>query len=170
MKTSKDLVNKAIKADQVSVIREGENLGIMTLQDALDLAYDLRLDLVQVSKDSIPTCKVMDYKDFCFKKNKKNAEIKKKEKASTKVKEIRVSPRIGKHDLDNKIKHVAEFIEKKNKVKIVLKLRGREMKHTELHSDNIFKTIEQELEGIAKVEHPPKQESKNKIFMTMKPV
>ncbi|QEK38421.1 translation initiation factor IF-3 [Candidatus Cytomitobacter primus] len=167
-KKKKVIMNEYIRADQVSVIQDKEKMGAMSLNAALNMAEDQGLDLVQVSDDDIPTCRLMDYKQFLYKQNKKNAEIKRKSK-SFEIKEIQIRPRIGQHDLDTKARHARRFLEDGNKVKVVLKLRGREMAHVDLNIENVLKQFALQLDDISSIEKEPKQEMKNRIFMTIKP-
>ncbi|QEK37908.1 translation initiation factor IF-3 [Candidatus Cytomitobacter indipagum] len=164
----KVLMNNKINADRVSVIHEKEQMGTMSLMSALNMAEDMRLDLVQVSDGNVPTCRLMDYKQFLYKQNKKNAEIKRKSK-TFEIKEIQIRPKIGQHDIETKVKHARRFLDAGNKVKVVLRLRGREMAHVELNVENVLKQFATYVDDISVIEKEPKQEMRNRIFMTLKP-
>ncbi len=167
-KSKKVLINRNILSKEVSVVLDKENLGVMSTHVALDMAFDRKLDLVQVSDSQIPTCRLMDYKKYQYEQNKKNAQIRKKSKIHE-IKEIQIKPKIGQHDFETKIKHARRFIDAGNKVKVVLRLRGREMIHVNLNIENILKKFADSVNDIAKVEKDPKQEMKNRISMTLKP-
>ena len=113
----------------------GEQLGIMQTRDALNMALDKGLDLVEIAPTAeIPVCRIMDYGKFKFEKAKKDKEAKKKQKQIiVEIKEIELSSKIGKHDFDTRLNQTRKFIEAGNKVKVTLEFqRGREMAHMEL--------------------------------------
>ena len=104
-------------------------LGIMSSDQALQLAYDKSLDLVMMSPDANPpVCKIMDYGKYRFEKDKREKEAKKKQQV-VELKEIQLSPRIDTHDFETKAKHARKFLEAGNKVRVVMRFRGREMSH-----------------------------------------
>ena len=108
---------------------EGDTLGIMSADAALRIAYDKGLDLVMMAPQAVPpVCKIMDYGKFRFEKEKREKEAKKKQQV-IEVKEIQLSYRIDDHDLETKAKQARKFLEAGNKVKVVMKFRGREMSH-----------------------------------------
>lgn len=108
---------------------EGDTLGIMSADAALRIAYDKGLDLVMMAPQAVPpVCKIMDYGKFRFEKEKREKEAKKKQQV-IEVKEIQLSCRIDDHDLETKAKQARKFLEAGNKVKVVMKFRGREMSH-----------------------------------------
>ena len=128
----KTLVNEAIRATEIRVIGPEGQLGIMKTAEALRIAGDLGLDLVEVSPDSKPpVCKIMDYGKYHFEKEKKEKEQRKK-KPSVELKEIQLRCRIDTHDFNTKLKHCIEFLQKGNKVKVIVRFFGREMAHTEV--------------------------------------
>ena len=136
-------INEQIKANKVQVIDDsGEKKGIMNLNDALDLAYDKKLDLVLVAPNSEPpVCKIMNYGKYKFEQSKKEKEAKKKQKVYE-LKEIRITPNIEQHDFEFKVKNARKFLEDGNKVKITVRFRGRELNYIKLGEDNLNKFIE----------------------------
>ena len=123
-------INEEIKAKEVRVIGEtGEQLGIMSSEKALELAYDRGYDLVMMSNQSDPpVCKIMDYGKYRFECEKREKEAKKKQQ-TVEIKEIQLSYRIDTHDFETKLRHAHKFLSEGNKVKVVLKFKGREMSH-----------------------------------------
>ena len=162
-------VNEQIRAKEVQVIDEnGEKKGVMNINDALDLAFDKKLDLVLVSPNlEVPVCKIMNYGKYKFEQSKKEKEAKKKQKV-TELKEIRITPNIEQHDFDFKAKNIRKFIEDGNKVKVTLRFRGREMAHMQ-SSKHILDEFAQSLSDIAVVEKAPKVEGRSMtMFLTEK--
>ena len=125
-------MNEKIRAREIRVIGEdGEQFGILTVSKALALAAEKSLDLVEISPNATPpVCKIMDYGKFKYEKTKKDKENKKKQK-NVVVKEIRIKPHIDEYDKETKISQIKKFIEKEYKVKISLRLSGREKLHAE---------------------------------------
>lgn len=121
-------VNKGISAREVRVIgADGEQIGIMPVAEALRIAGDQHLDLVEVSPDAKPpVCKIMDHGKFKYEQTKKKQEAKRKQK-TTQIKEIKVRPKTDDHDLETKTRHIEKFISNNDKVKITLVFRGREV-------------------------------------------
>jgi len=114
---------------------EGNQHGVVPTLDAVRMAQERGLDLVEIAPQaSPPVCKILDYGKFKFEQEKKNRESKKKQKL-VKMKEIRMQPKIEEHDLQFKTKHVREFLDEGNKVKVTIRFRGRELAHTELGKD-----------------------------------
>ena len=132
-KTKELATNEAIRAPQVRVIGDlGEQLGIMQTRDALNMAMDKGLDLVEIAPTAeIPVCKIMDYGKHKFEKAKKDKEAKKKQTV-VEIKEIQFTPQIGEGDLETKVSNARRFLADGNKVKLVIKFRGRQMSHQEL--------------------------------------
>ena len=132
-------INEQIKANKVQVIDEqGEKRGVMGIHDALDLAYEKKLDLVLVAPNAeIPVCKIMNYGKYKFEQSKKEKEAKKKQKIFE-IKEIRITPNIEQHDFEFKLKNAQKFIEDGNKVKITVRFRGREVNNVKLEGKNMF--------------------------------
>ena len=125
-------MNERIRAREIRVIGDdGEQFGILTVNEALALAAEKNLDLVEISPNATPpVCKIMDYGKFKYEKTKKEKENKKKQK-NVVIKEIRIKPHIDEHDKETKISQIKKFIEKEYKVKISLRLSGREKLHAE---------------------------------------
>lgn len=130
---SKDLlINEDIKASEVRVVDESGDLGVMCLEDAFKLASERGLDLVEISPMAKPpVCKMMDYKKFKYEKQKKEKIAKKRQKKEE-LKEIRLSVKIDSGDLENKMGQVRKFISNGSKVKISIRLRGRESQYSDL--------------------------------------
>ena len=149
-------VNKEIRAPKVRVINElGEQLGILDIQEALDSAREQGLDLIEiVATATPPVCKIMDFGKFRYDQTKREKESKKSQH-QVKVKELKISPNITDHDLEIKIRHAREFLEKGNKVKITCMFRGREMIHAQI-GDRLFKKVNKDLEEFSTPEMPPK--------------
>ena len=131
-KSDEPRMNEKIRAREIRVIGEdGEQFGILTVNEALALAAEKSLDLVEISPNATPpVCKIMDYGKFKYEKTKKEKENKKKQK-NVVIKEIRIKPHIDEHDKETKISQIKKFIEKEYKVKISLRLSGREKLHAE---------------------------------------
>ncbi|WP_083437024.1 translation initiation factor IF-3 [Leptotrichia sp. oral taxon 212] len=131
-KSDEPRMNERIRAREIRVIGEdGEQFGILTVNEALALAAEKSLDLVEISPNATPpVCKIMDYGKFKYEKTKKEKENKKKQK-NVVIKEIRIKPHIDEHDKETKISQIKKFIEKEYKVKISLRLSGREKLHAE---------------------------------------
>ena len=158
-------INEQIRAREVQVIDDqGEKRGVMNLNDALDFAFDKKLDLVLVSPNvEPPVCKVMNYGKYKFEQSKKEKEAKKKQK-TFEIKEIRITPNIEKHDFEFKARNARKFLEDGNKVKITVKFRGRELNYIKLGEDNLNKFIE-ELSDIAAPEKKAVLEGKNMFII-----
>ena len=150
-------VNRQIRAPKVRVIgSSGEQIGVMSLQDAQTRANDEGLDLVEVVPNSTPpVCKIIDYGKFRYDQTKREKENKKAQH-QVKVKEVKVKPNINEHDLQTKLKRAKEFISKGNKVKVTCMFRGREMTHPEIGLRLVQRVIE-ELEEVATAEDAPKR-------------
>jgi translation initiation factor IF-3 len=141
---SKDaLVNEAIDFPEVRVIgADGEQLGILSSEKALQMAYDKGLDLCLMSAQANPpVCKIMDYGKYRFDREKREKEAKKKQQ-TVELKEIQLSPRIDTHDFETKAKQAKKFLESGNKVRVVMRFRGREMSHMAIGREIIDKFAE----------------------------
>lgn len=138
-------INKNIRADKVQLIaHDGENLGVLSLNDALRMARDAELDLVMIAqkgKEGVPVTKIMDYGRLLYEKKKKQAEAKKHQK-TIQVKEVKVRPKIGAHDFETKIKRAAGFLKAGKHVKMTLQFRGREMATRHERAPEMFAKIE----------------------------
>ncbi len=126
-------INEQIRDKSIRVISdEGEQLGIMSAREAMDIAEERGLDLVKISPNAQPpVCKIMDYGKFRFEQSKKQKEAKKNQHIIT-IKEVRLSTNIDRHDLDVKAKSVSKFLKAGDKVKVSLRFRGRQMTHTDM--------------------------------------
>ena len=161
-------INEQIRAREVQVIDEqGEKKGLMKLNEALDLVYEKKLDLVLVAPNAQPpVCKIMNYGKYKFEQAKKEKEAKKKQK-SFEIKEIRVTPNIEEHDFSFKAKNAKKFIQDGNKVKITVRFRGREVNNSKAGEVVLNKFIE-DMSDIAVVEKPPKLEGRNMFTILAK--
>ncbi len=141
-KEAQTLLNEEITAKEVRVVTaDGEPLGIMSSRDALKIAYEKELDLVMIAPMATPpVCKIMDYGKFCFEKQKREKEAKKKQ-TTVELKEIQLSCRIDTHDYETKLNHAKKFLTSGNKVRVVMKFRGREMSHMAIGRELIEKFI-----------------------------
>ena len=157
-------INGEIKAKEVRLVGpEGEALGIFPLKDALELAYDKDMDLVLMAPTAQPpVCRIMDYGKFCFERNKKEKEARKKQQV-VEVKEIQLSCRIDTHDFQTKVNHAIRFLNAGNKVRVVVKFKGREMTHLDIGRDVLTK-FEAAMEGVGQIDKKPMLEGR---FMSM---
>ncbi len=153
-------INEEINSSQIRVIAEdGEALGVMTTSEALEIANDRAYDLVEIAPDADPpVCKLMDYGKFKYEKRRKEKEAKKKQHVIH-VKEVRFRPMIEEHDFQTKIKKAKKFLEAKNKLKITVMFRGREMTHLE-YGDMLMDKIKAELEDISIIASQPSREGR----------
>ena len=130
---------------------DGEQIGIVERDRALDLASEAGYDLVEVSPNSSPpVCKIMDYGKYCYEISKKEKQTKKKQHVIH-VKEIRMRPKIEAHDFEFKMRHARKFLEAGNRVKVTVLFKGREIAHKEF-GEKIIERVIEELDDIAKVE------------------
>ncbi len=141
-KEAQTLLNEDITAKEIRVVTaDGEPLGIMSSREALKLAYEKELDLVMIAPMATPpVCKIMDYGKFCFEKQKREKEAKKKQQ-TVELKEIQLSCRIDTHDYETKLNHAKKFLSAGNKVRVVLKFKGREMSHQAIGRELLEKFI-----------------------------
>ena len=157
-------INEEIRIREVRVTgSNGEQLGIMQTRDALRLAEEQHLDLVEVApKARPPVCKIMDFGKYRYEQQKREKEARKKQKVIT-IKEVKLRPNIEQHDFDVKLKNARKFIEEGNKVKVTIMFRGRELSHPEL-GNTILDKMANELGDAVSIERTAKLEGKN---MTM---
>jgi translation initiation factor IF-3 len=163
--SDKDLrINEQIRVREVRLIRDGsEQQGIMPTIEALAIAREQSLDLVEVAPQAAPpVVKIMDYGKFKFENEKKVRDSKKKQKL-LKMKEIRMQPKIDEHDMDFKSKHIQDFLDEGNKVKVTVRFRGRELAHTELGLV-VLKDMLKRIEGSYVMDKSPAMEGR---FMSM---
>jgi translation initiation factor IF-3 len=161
----KDLrINEQIRVREVRLIDDkGEQKGIISTLEALRMARELGLDLVEVAPQSLPpVCKLLNYGKFKFEQEKKVKDSRKKAKVGE-LKEIRMQPKIAGHDLDFKSGHVREFLEQGFKVKVTIRFRGRELAHTEIGEQVLGKVLSR-IEGYYILERSPLMEGR---FMSM---
>lgn len=157
-------INEAIRDREVRVISaDGEQLGIMSAKEALQIAQEKDLDLVKVAPQAKPpVCKIMDYGKFRYEQSRKEKVARKKQK-TVELKEVRLSPNIDTNDLNTKASAARKFLTKGDKVKVTLRFRGREITHMNA-SKHILDEFAEGLSDIAVIEKQPKQEGRS---MTM---
>jgi translation initiation factor IF-3 len=144
--------------------QDGQNRGVLAFLDALRVAEEAGLDLVEIAPNSAPpVCKILDYGRFRFLEQKKAAEARKKQK-TVEVKEIKLRPGIDDHDYDVKMKAMKSFFEEGNKVKITLRFRGREMAHTNLGL-RVLDRVRGDTADLAKVEMEPNFEGRQVVMV-----
>ena len=157
-------INQEIKATTVRVIEEGQQLGIMSLTEALEMAAKASLDLVEVAPNSTPpVCRIMDYGKFRYQQSKKQ-QVAKKSQSIIQVKEIRIRPKTDDHDLQVKIKHIKKFLTQNDKVKITMMFRGREMAYTDL-GKKIMEEVQRALADVCIIDQHPRLEGRNMVMM-----
>lgn len=161
-------INEQIRANEIQVIDEqGQKLGVLSLQDALNLADEKKLDLVLVAPNNNPkVCKIMNYGKYKFEQSKKEKEARKKQK-TFELKEIRITPNIDKHDFDFKAKNAQKFLEDGNKVKITVRFRGRELNYVK-QGEQVLNQFIETLSEIAVAERKPVLEGKNLFIILAK--
>ena len=158
-------VNRDIAVAQVRLIDEqGENLGVLSKDEAIERAEDAGMDLVEISPGADPpVCKILDYGRFKYQDQKKKNEARKKQKTID-IKEIKMRPNIDTHDYDVKMRSINRFIADGDKVKVTMRFRGREMVHQELGL-KVLDRVRDELDEVAKVEQFPKMEGRQMIMV-----
>lgn len=160
-------INERITAPKVRVVLEGSEPEVHSLRDALAMAEEAGLDLVEIAPNADPpVCKVMDYKKFLYEQKKKQKEIKSKASKIV-VKEIRFGPNTDEHDFNFKLKHAQKFLEEGAKVRAFVFFRGRSIVYKE-QGEILLLKFAQELEDLGKVEMMPKLEGK-KMFIIIAP-
>ncbi|MAS13356.1 MULTISPECIES: translation initiation factor IF-3 [unclassified Nitratireductor] len=157
--------NRDIRVPQIQLIDdEGNNRGVLDTEEALRLAEEAGLDLVEVASNAKPpVCKITDLGKMKYQSQKKAAEARKKQK-TIEIKEIKMRPNIDTHDYEVKMKAVRRFFEAGDKVKLTLRFRGREMAHMELGMQ-LLNRVKEEVEPIAKVEAEPKLEGRQMMMV-----
>ena len=162
------LINEQIRANEVQVIDEkGQKLGILPLNDALDIAAEKKLDLVLVAPNNNPkVCRIMNYGKYKFEQAKKEKEARKKQK-SFELKEIRITPNIDKHDFDFKARNAQKFLEDGNKVKITVRFSGRELNYIK-QGEEVLNQFITTLSDVAVAEKKPVLEGKNLFIILAK--
>ncbi len=157
-------INDEIRAKEVRLVgADGEQLGIFPIDAAQKQAFDKGLDLVLMAPQAVPpVCRIMDYGKFRFERDKKEKEARKKQQ-TVEVKEIQLSARIDTHDFDTKVNHAHRFLAAGNKVKVILKFRGREMSHQEIGREMLAR-FEEACKEVGTVDKKPTLEGR---FMSM---
>ncbi len=155
LETKGPRINEQIRISTVRVIgADGTQLGILPTEDAMKEARKNGLDLVEVApQEHPPVCRIMDYGKYKYQQKKRHH---KGQAHQTKIKEIRVRPKTGNHDITTKVNHAREFLAQKNKVIVTVIFRGREMAHQE-EGRRVLDGVVAQLEDIAKIESPPVQ-------------
>ncbi|HXF37441.1 MAG TPA: translation initiation factor IF-3 [Actinomycetota bacterium] len=143
---------------------DGQQIGIVPIQEALRRAQELDLDLVEVAPQAQPpVCRIMDYGKYKYERDIRQKEARKKQ-ARVEVKEIKFRPKIDQHDYETKKGHVERFLRAGARVKVTIMFRGREMAHTEL-GRRILDRLVEDLQGLAVVEAQPKQDGRNMVMV-----
>lgn len=154
-------INEMIRVREIRLIDdEGNQSGIVSTLEALNLAKERNLDLVEVSPNANPpVCKILDFGKYRFEQEKKLRDSKKNQNV-LKIKEIRMQPKIGSGDLDTKAKHIQEFIDEGDKVKVTIRFRGRELAHTELGFE-VLNEVLKRLTSAYVIEKPAAMDGRN---------
>jgi translation initiation factor IF-3 len=143
---------------------DGDNVGVVSPEKALELSEEAGLDLVEISPNaSPPVCKIMDYGKYKYEQQKKESEARKNQKI-IEVKEIKFRPGTDTHDYEVKMRSVTKFLENGDKVKITLRFRGREMAHQELGRE-LLERVATDIDGFGKIENIPKMEGRQMTMM-----
>ncbi|WP_370316265.1 translation initiation factor IF-3 [Sagittula sp.] len=158
-------INDRIRAPEIRLIgAEGENVGVVTPQRAMEMAERAGLDLVEISPNATPpVCKIMDFGKFKYEQQKRESEARKKQKI-IEIKEIKFRPGTDKHDYDVKMRSVLKFLDEGDKVKVTLRFRGREMAHQEL-GVQMLQRVEADLGGLAVIEQFPKMDGRQRVML-----
>ena len=158
-------VNEEIRVPQVRLIdQDGEMLGVMSARDAIQRAYAVGLDLLEISPNADPpVCKILDFGKFKYEQQKKKNEAKKRQKV-IEIKEVKVRPNIDENDYQVKLRAMKSFIEEGDKVKVTLRFRGREMAHQDI-GVKVLERIRGDLDGTTKVEQMPKMENRQMVMV-----
>lgn len=159
------LVNEEIRAREVRLIdSEGEQVGIVPFREALRLAQEKELDLVNIAPTAKPpVCRIMDYGKFRYEQQKKEKEARKNQKV-VEIKEVRLSPTIEEHDFQTKLRNTVKFLENGNKVKLTIRFRGRAITHAEI-GQQVMEKLAKEVEHLCTVERKPKIEGRSMIMI-----
>lgn len=158
-------VNDRIRCPEVRLIgAEGENVGVVSPERAIELAENAGLDLVEISPNAEPpVCKIMDFGKYKYEQQKRESEARKKQKI-IEIKEIKFRPGTDTHDYDVKMRNVFKFLENGDKVKITLRFRGREMAHLNLGRE-LLERVAEDVQEMGKVENMPKMEGRQMTMM-----
>ena len=163
--SKKALINEEIRSPEVRLIdSEGKQLGIIKLAEALRAADEAGLDLVEIAPDAKPpVCKLMDFGKYRFEREKKEKENRKKQQI-VELKELQLTCTIGEHDFNTKVNHATRFLSQGNKVKVLVKFKGREMAHTE-HGTALLARFREACGELGTCEKPPVLEGRNMIMI-----
>ena len=164
--SSKDQrVNEEIRAPEVRLIdEEGSQIGVVPVSEALQIARTRGTDLVEVAPNAVPpVCRLMDYGKFLYERSKREREARKSQK-QTEVKEIRLRPKTGEHDIAYKIRDARRFLDKGAKVKIRIRFRGREITHPEV-AQELLERIAKDLSDVAVVEKEGAMEGRTMLMI-----
>jgi translation initiation factor IF-3 len=158
-------INEKIRADMVRLIGpDGEQVGIVGIQEALNYADKLNLDLVEVAPmANPPVCKVMDYGKYRYEQEQKAKEARKRQ-TTISIKEIKLRPKIDDHDFETKKGHVERFLKKGDKVKLTIMFRGRELVHPHL-GERLLRRMADDLAAIGEIESEPNLDGRNMVMM-----
>lgn len=158
-------VNEEIRVPQVRLIdQDGEMQGVMTARDALNRAFSVGLDLLEISPNAEPpVVKILDYGKYKYEQQKKKNEAKKKQKV-IEIKEIKVRPNIDENDYQVKLRAMKTFIDEGDKVKVTLRFRGREMAHQDI-GVKVLERIRTDMDGQTKVEQMPRMENRQMVMV-----
>jgi translation initiation factor IF-3 len=158
-------VNDEIRIPQVRLIdQDGEMQGVMSAREAMQRAFSVGLDLVEISPNADPpVCKILDFGKFKYEQQKKRNEAKKKQKV-IEIKEIKVRPNIDENDYQVKMRAMKSFIEEGDKVKVTLRFRGREMAHQDI-GVRVLERIRAEMDTTSKVEQMPRMENRQMVMV-----
>ncbi|MEZ4653144.1 MAG: translation initiation factor IF-3 [Candidatus Eisenbacteria bacterium] len=153
-------INDRIRSPMVRVVGpDGTQMGVMAISDALRTARELNQDLVEVAPNSRPpVCRIMDYGKYRYEQSKREAKAKKRQH-QTVVKEIKLRPKIERHDFEFKMRHAHKFLEERDKVKVTMLFRGRELSHSEIGYE-ILQDVVDYLQDVATVEQKPSMEGR----------
>ena len=162
-------INEAIKVKEVRLIDEnGENRGIVSISEALRIADDAGLDLIEISPQAVPpVCKVLDYGKYKYEVQKRKNEAKKNQKVVN-IKELKLRPVIDTHDYEVKLKQAKKFLAQGDKVKFTMRFKGREMSANDMGKEILDKIME-DLDNVGKVDSAPKLEGRQ-MSMMMSPL
>ena len=158
-------INEEIRVKEVRLIDEnGENRGVISIREALQLAVDAGLDLIEISPQAVPpVCKILDFGKYKYEMQKRKAEAKKNQKV-IEIKELKLRPMIDTHDYEVKIKQAKKFLGEGNKVKFTMRFKGREMNTSNLGQDVLHRILD-DLEGLSKLDSEPKMDGRQMMML-----
>lgn len=158
-------MNNQIRAREVRVIdNEGEQLGVMHIRDAINIANERELDLVEVAPNAKPpVCRLMDYGKYLYEKQKRERESRKAQK-QVDVKEVRLSPKIGEHDVQVALTKIRKFAKEGDKIRVRIRFRGREIHHPEVARE-LFARVAKEVEDVTTIEAMPNMDGRSMIMV-----